>query len=163
MSVLVSDVSLNSLRMQCVFEFIQWKKVLVRTCHLLLVFGVIASLVFQPSGKNLTFTKNSLNHRFWSTLKRSFRSLHGFVRPIELYLLSCLWSSCLCFTLLLLHDLLYWPWIRALPKSTTDLFRTRWWKSCSAIRLGTGLDRTSGLGVWWWGWCSTRTTTEDDK
>ncbi|CAF0806009.1 unnamed protein product [Adineta steineri] len=35
--------------MTCIFEFIQWKKVLVRTCHLLLVFGVVASLVFQPS------------------------------------------------------------------------------------------------------------------
>ena len=46
----LSDVHLNSLRMQCFFEFIPWKKVIVRGCHLLLVFGVIASLVFQPSG-----------------------------------------------------------------------------------------------------------------
>jgi palmitoyltransferase len=35
--------------MQCAFDFIPWKKVLVRATHLLIVFGVIASLLFQPS------------------------------------------------------------------------------------------------------------------
>jgi hypothetical protein len=37
--------------MRCLWEFIQWKKVLVRAVHLFLVFIVMASLLFQPSGK----------------------------------------------------------------------------------------------------------------
>ena len=36
--------------MRCLVEFIAWKKVLVRAFHLFLVFLVIASLLFQPSG-----------------------------------------------------------------------------------------------------------------
>ncbi len=41
--------------MRCLWEFIQWKKVLVRAFHLFLVFIVIASLLFQPSGKSEFF------------------------------------------------------------------------------------------------------------
>jgi len=35
--------------MRCAFDFLPWKKVVVRATHLLIVFGVVASLLFQPS------------------------------------------------------------------------------------------------------------------
>ena len=41
----------------------QWKKVLVRAFHLFLVFIVIASLVFQPSGKSISFLMKNKRKR----------------------------------------------------------------------------------------------------
>lgn len=43
--------------MRCLVEFIAWKKVLVRAFHLVLVFIVIASLLFQPSGREFFVRK----------------------------------------------------------------------------------------------------------
>ena len=148
--------------MRCLLEFIQWKKVLVRACHLLLVFGVAASLIFQPSGKNLVFVKSPETIASDGHRPSSFRSPHGFIWTTELFLLYCLRNSRLCLYILLLHDLLYWPRLCALPKSTTDLCRDRWWWSVFAIRVGTELDRRNGLDIRRWRWCCSTGATDNN-
>ncbi|CAF0758009.1 unnamed protein product [Adineta ricciae] len=68
--------------MKCLTEFIPWKKVIVRATHLLLVFGVVASLVFQPS---------DLRTALYETSKYSYCIAYGLLVYVSLffYFMTC--------------------------------------------------------------------------
>lgn len=125
--------------MRCFFEFIPWKKVIVRGCHLLLVFGVIASLTFQPSGR---FAFSSSSSRIVHFALHSDLHTALYDQPNYFYCFAyglLVYSSLLFYFMTCYVDPGYVPY-RRVRRSFTSVVR-RDVNGMTTFRYQIGLDR----------------------